>query len=167
MNNNNEKSILGFIGSIIFVIVFFIVLTIIFIERHMTSMLTFLAPLFGVVFAIMVGSFVMSARNMANSNKQQSKPKQSEWDRLGIKPNDFSVDQSKYSSNKKKSQSKGNPDKPKPTVVVDYEKEYKELEIDGNQILTKVLSESIDEEGKNWKESFKRRLNSSYDPSKE
>ena len=167
MNNQNEKSILGFIGSVIFVIVFFVVLTIVFIERHMTSMLTFLAPLFGVVFAIMVGTFVYNAKNMANANKQESRPKQSEWDRLGIKPNDFSVDQTKYSSNKKKSQTKDNLDKPKPTVVVDYEKEYKELENDGNQILTKVLSESIDEEGKNWKESFKRRLNSSFDPSKE
>ena len=48
--------------------------------------------------------------------------------------------------------------------VVDYEKDYKELKKDGDSILDRVFKESIDDEGKNWRESFNSRLSSSYDP---
>ena len=105
-----------------------------------------------------------TAKSDYNHNKTFHK---SEWERLGISPNDFKVDDGQYKKNKNSSGKKSSKSTSKSTTKFDYEKLSQEEKIEVNSIIDKVLSESIDEEGKNWKASFESRLSSSYDPTKD
>lgn len=104
----------------------------------------------------------LEGKNKSDYNHNRTFHK-SEWERLGISPNDFSVDDGKYKKSKNSSSKKSS----KSSTKFDYEKMSKEEKIEVDSIINRVLSESIDEEGKNWKESFNNRLSSSYDPTKD
>lgn len=167
--NNNKNAIWIVIGAVIFFIAIGSILQSVPGEFAIYAFMGFIPFVIVVIVAVVLSNRKnnnhdsTSVRNTQyNHNKSFYK---SEWERLGLSPNDFSVDETKYSKNKNKKTNKSQT--PKSTVVFDYEKAAREEKIEVDSILTKVLSESVDEEGKNWKESFNNRLKYTYDPTKD
>lgn len=168
-NNQNKNAVI----AVPFIVVFVIICVFMGIASEFSNEMSILPILGTVFFFVILFTFLIfitvsqkkkvengTAKSDYNHNKTFHK---SEWERLGISPNDFKVDDGNYKKNKNSSNKKTS----KSTTKFDYEKLSQEEKIEVNSIIDKVLSESIDEEGKNWKESFNNRLSSSYDPTKD
>ncbi len=168
-NNQNKNAVI----AIPFVVVFVIICVFMGIAAEFSNEMSIFPIMGAVMFFIFIFTFLIiftvsqkkkiengTAKSDYNHNKTFHK---SEWERLGISPNDFKIDDGQYKKNKNSSSKKSS----KSTTKFDYEKLSQEEKIEVNSIIDKVLSESIDEEGKNWKSSFESRLSSSYDPTKD
>ena len=172
-NNQNKNAVI----AVPFIVVFVIICVFMGIAAEFSNEMSILPIVGTVFFFVILFTFLIfitvsqkkkvengTAKSDYNHNKTFHK---SEWERLGISPNDFKVDDGQYKKNKNSSSKKSSKSTSKSTTKFDYEKLSQEEKIEVNSIIDKVLSESIDEEGKNWKASFESRLSSSYDPSKD
>ena len=168
-NNQNNKAVF----AVPFIVAFVVICIFMSIAAEFSDEMSIFPIVGAVIFFVFIFTFLIiitvsqkkkmengTAKSDYNHNKTFHK---SEWERLGISPNDFKVDDGQYKKNKNSSGKKSS----KSTTKFDYEKLSQEEKIEVNSIIDKVLSESIDEEGKNWKSSFESRLSSSYDPTKD
>ena len=169
MNDNNKKTVAVVVPIIFTIFIVGFVMSFVFSEGETINVYPIIA--FGIfIFFISITIMIVASQKKVsmdgksksdyNHNKTFHK---SEWDRLGLNPNDFKVDDDKFQKKKNKNSKYS----PKQSVLMDYDKLSKEEKIEVDSILTKVLNESIDEEGKDWKNKFNERLTSSYDPTKD